>query len=44
MPQIQPNLPFDVGDYVPVGFVGEVPIAIAVAPALPVNSLPEPQK
>ena len=28
-------------DFVPIGFVGEVPMAIAVSPTLPVNSLPE---
>src|SRR5437879_5308541 len=40
LPQIQSNLPFDVSEYVPIGFVGEVPMAIAVTPAPPVNSLP----
>ena len=41
LPEIQPNLPFNVNDFVPIGFVGEVPMAIAVSPTLPVNSLPE---
>ena len=41
LPEIQPHLPFDVNDFVPIGFVGEVPIAIAASPVLPVNSLPE---
>src|SRR5205823_9091615 len=41
LPLAQPNLSFNVNDFVPIGFVGEVPIAIAVSPALPVNSLPE---
>ena len=41
LPQLQPDLPFNVNDFVPIGFVGEVPMAIAVAPALAVNSLPE---
>jgi tripartite-type tricarboxylate transporter receptor subunit TctC len=41
LPEIQPNLPFNVNEFVPIGFVGEVPMAIAIAPTLPVNSLPE---
>jgi tripartite-type tricarboxylate transporter receptor subunit TctC len=41
VPEIQPNLPFDVNDFVPIGFLGEVPMAIAVSPALRVNSWPE---
>ncbi len=41
LPQTQPNLPFNVDELVPIGFVGEVPMAIAAAPTLPVNSLPE---
>src|SRR3979490_693369 len=41
LPVTQPNLAFNVNDFVPIGFVGEVPIAIAVSPMLPVNSLPE---
>jgi tripartite-type tricarboxylate transporter receptor subunit TctC len=38
---IQPNLPFNVNDFVPIGFVGEVPMAIAASRTLPVNSLSE---
>jgi tripartite-type tricarboxylate transporter receptor subunit TctC len=41
LPLTQPNLPFNVSDFVPIGFVGEVPIAVAVSPTFPVNSLPE---
>ena len=40
-PQLQPNLPVNVDEFVPIGFVGEVPMAIAVTPSLPVSSLPE---
>jgi tripartite-type tricarboxylate transporter receptor subunit TctC len=41
LPELQTNLPFDVNDFVPIGFVGEVPFAIAVSPQLSVSSLPE---
>jgi hypothetical protein len=41
LPEIQSNLPFHVNDFVPIGFVGEVPIGIAVSPTFSVNSLPE---
>jgi tripartite-type tricarboxylate transporter receptor subunit TctC len=42
MPELFRDLPFDVSrDLTPVGFVGEQPLAIAVSPALGVNSLPE---
>jgi tripartite-type tricarboxylate transporter receptor subunit TctC len=41
LPLTQRNLPFNVDDFVPVGFVGEVPIAIAVSPKLPINSVSE---
>src|SRR5262249_19886504 len=41
LPQSQPDVPFKVTEFVPTGFVGEVPMAIATVPALPVNSLPE---
>jgi tripartite-type tricarboxylate transporter receptor subunit TctC len=41
LPELQSNLPFDVNDFVPVGFVGEVPMAIAVSPSLQVQSLPD---
>jgi hypothetical protein len=40
LPELQPNLPFNVNDFVPIGFVGEVPMAIAVSPALR-GALPE---
>lgn len=39
LPELQTNLPFSVSDFVPIGFVGEVPLA--VSPALAINSLPE---
>ena len=40
MPQVFPNLPFDLDrDFVRVGFVAEQPMVIAVAPSLGVNSL-----
>jgi tripartite-type tricarboxylate transporter receptor subunit TctC len=41
LPATQRNLPFNVDEFVPVGFVGEVPIAIAATPTLQVNSLSE---
>ncbi len=41
LPENQPDLVSPVNDLIPVGFVGEVPMAIAVTPALPVNSVPE---
>jgi tripartite-type tricarboxylate transporter receptor subunit TctC len=41
LPVVQPNLPFNVNDFVPIGFVGEVPIAIAVNPSFPANSILE---
>jgi tripartite-type tricarboxylate transporter receptor subunit TctC len=41
LPEIQTNLGFDVNDFVPIGFVGEVPMAIVVTPTLPVSSLSE---
>jgi tripartite-type tricarboxylate transporter receptor subunit TctC len=41
LPVTQRNLPFNVDDFVPVGFVGEVPIAIAVSPKLSINSVSE---
>jgi tripartite-type tricarboxylate transporter receptor subunit TctC len=41
LPESQTNLPFNVNDFVPIGFVGEVPIGIAVSPTFSVNSLPE---
>jgi tripartite-type tricarboxylate transporter receptor subunit TctC len=39
LPVTQPNL--NVNDFVPIGFVGEVPIAVAVSPGFPVKSLSE---
>jgi tripartite-type tricarboxylate transporter receptor subunit TctC len=40
MPEMFPNLPFDLDrDFVPIGFVAEQPMVIAVAPSLGVNSL-----
>jgi tripartite-type tricarboxylate transporter receptor subunit TctC len=41
LPETQKSLPFDISQFTPIGFVGEVPMGIAVAPGLPVNSLPE---
>jgi tripartite-type tricarboxylate transporter receptor subunit TctC len=41
LPEIQPNLDSTINDFVPIGFVGEVPMAIAVSRTLPVNTLPE---
>jgi len=41
LPQLQPNLSINVDEFVPIGFVGEVPMAIAVTPSLSVSSLPE---
>jgi tripartite-type tricarboxylate transporter receptor subunit TctC len=41
LPELQPNLASTVSDFVPIGFVGEVPMVVAVSPMLSVNSLPE---
>jgi tripartite-type tricarboxylate transporter receptor subunit TctC len=41
LPLMQPNLPFNVNDFVQLGFVGEVPLVIAASPALPVTTLSE---
>ncbi len=42
MPEMFPGLKIDMlGDFVPVGFVAEQPMVIAVSPALNVNSLSE---
>ena len=42
MPHTQPKLPFDLDrDFVPVGFVAEQPMLIAVSSSLPVTTLPE---
>jgi tripartite-type tricarboxylate transporter receptor subunit TctC len=40
LPETQ-HLPFDISQFTPIGFVGEVPMGIAVSPELPVNSLQE---
>lgn len=39
LPRTHKNLPFDVDQFTPVGFVGEVPMGIAVSPELRVDSL-----
>jgi len=41
LPETQPNLPFNVNDFVSIGFVGEVPMVIAASPTFPVNNLTE---
>jgi tripartite-type tricarboxylate transporter receptor subunit TctC len=42
MPHTQKNLPFDMNrDFMPVGFVAEQPMVIAVTASLPVKTLPE---
>jgi tripartite-type tricarboxylate transporter receptor subunit TctC len=41
LPVLQPELPFNVNEFVPIGFVGEVPMAVAVNKDLPVGSLAE---
>jgi len=42
MPELYQDLPFDVSrDLVPIGFVGEQPLALGVRPSLGVNSLQE---
>ena len=41
LPELQTNLPFNVNDFVPIGFVGEVPIAVTASPTLPVSNLPD---
>jgi tripartite-type tricarboxylate transporter receptor subunit TctC len=41
LPELQKSIPVDMADFVPIGFIGEVPMGIAVSPTLPVNSLPE---
>ncbi len=39
--ELQRNVTFRMTDFVPIGFLGEVPMVIAASPALPVNSLAE---
>lgn len=41
LPEIHKSLPFDIDQFTPVAFVGEVPMAIGVSSKLPVNSLQE---
>jgi tripartite-type tricarboxylate transporter receptor subunit TctC len=42
LPELQKNFPVDVlRDFVPIGFVGDQPLGIGVAPSLGVNTLPE---
>jgi tripartite-type tricarboxylate transporter receptor subunit TctC len=42
MPHTQKNLPFDMNrDFMPVGFVAEQPMLIAVSSTLPIKTLPE---
>jgi len=41
LPENQPDLAPHVNDLVPIAFIGEVPMAIAVTPALPAKSLSE---
>jgi tripartite-type tricarboxylate transporter receptor subunit TctC len=41
LPETHKGLPFDVHQFTPIGFVGEVPMGIAVSRDLPVNSLQE---
>jgi tripartite-type tricarboxylate transporter receptor subunit TctC len=42
LPELQKDYPVDlVRDFVPIGFVGEQPLGIAVTPALGVNTLPD---
>ncbi len=41
LPELQSNLPFDVNDFVQMGYIGEQPFAMGVAASLPVNSLAE---
>src|SRR5262245_47847351 len=41
LPEMQANLPFNVDEFIPIGFIGEVPFLIAASPTLLVNSLPE---
>jgi tripartite-type tricarboxylate transporter receptor subunit TctC len=41
LPASQPNLPFDLNAFVPVGFVGEVPMAIWASPKITASNLPD---
>jgi tripartite-type tricarboxylate transporter receptor subunit TctC len=40
LPELQPTLAPTITDFVPIGFVGEVPMVIAISPSFSVNSLP----
>ena len=41
LPELQSNLPFNVSEFVPIGYIGEQPFAMGVTASLPVNSLAE---
>ena len=41
LPELQSNLPFDVSEFVPIGYIGEQPFAMGVTASMPVNSLAE---
>jgi tripartite-type tricarboxylate transporter receptor subunit TctC len=41
LPEMQANLPFNMNDFVPIGFIGKVPMGVAASPTLPANSLAE---
>jgi tripartite-type tricarboxylate transporter receptor subunit TctC len=41
LPEMHANLPFNMNDFVPIGFIGEVPMGVAASPTLPANSLAE---
>jgi len=41
LPITEPGLARTINNFVPIGFIGEVPMAIAVSPTLPADSLPE---
>lgn len=41
LPEVQHNLPFDVNEFVPIGFVGEQPYALLTSNKLGANSVPE---
>src|SRR5262245_60006840 len=41
LPELQSNLPFDINDFVPIGYLGEQPFALGVTASLPVKSLAE---
>jgi tripartite-type tricarboxylate transporter receptor subunit TctC len=41
LPELQHNLPFNVNDFVPIGFIAEQPYAVLASKQLGVKSLPE---